>query len=539
MKPHFLKILFAFAAMLTASPAFAASNPANIPSFSSIAAIQALGTSSPFYPTVYVQSYATGNIGGGTFVWMPASTATIDHCNIFTATGVATGRWVRQLTGSESGVDVVNCGALGDGTTDDYAAWTYAKALAEAQSNFTYINFAARSFKINTGIVVRTDLTGLNLRGGTLNFGSISNVTNAITFDSVSATPYQKTRSILQNGTIIGPGESVGSSRCLNFSPSSGGVVAFVSIEDIAITTCFTGEYFNTGAFLIAHRHVTVFFNHFGIADNPGCSNCGENISWSDGSAIFNNESYGIAVGNPSAGYNFSTVSVDYNNSATNPQILIIDSKATFSGCHIEANAQRAFEIETNTSNPQVDVIGCDMVQQAASGASPWIHVNGATYLRFYGGIIRANVGTAPVITIEAGGVFDLHSTTVQYTGATLFSGTANTYFPALGASTMAGTFQGSNVVSSNNLFQCNAQPISLTVGGGWTSVGSTAASAWLFTDKTTGGQEFWLISATAATRVSIVGITSFGARWSSGPQIEITAGTDPRLIAYCQLGAQ
>lgn len=97
-----------------------AQNPSNPSVFPTIAQMQALGVASKFYPAVKVLGYNTaGDLGGGIFMWSAASTATVDGCTIFTATGVSTGRWLRQ---NISSLSPVQCGAAGNGTTDDTTA---------------------------------------------------------------------------------------------------------------------------------------------------------------------------------------------------------------------------------------------------------------------------------------------------------------------------------------------------------------------------------------------------------------------------------
>lgn len=102
-----------------------ASTIRNVPT---IAALQALGTASGQYATVNVASYqAANNKGGGIFQWNSSSTATTDSCTVFQATGVATGRWFRQLNGP---LDATMCGVWADGTHDDTTAMNLAMVAA-------------------------------------------------------------------------------------------------------------------------------------------------------------------------------------------------------------------------------------------------------------------------------------------------------------------------------------------------------------------------------------------------------------------------
>lgn len=93
-----------------------------IQSVASIAALKALGSASSIYQVVLVQNYYDGvtGSGGGIFIWNGSSTATPNDGTIVQATGVATGRWIRQQTGQTFNVQWF--GARGDGSTDDSTA---------------------------------------------------------------------------------------------------------------------------------------------------------------------------------------------------------------------------------------------------------------------------------------------------------------------------------------------------------------------------------------------------------------------------------
>lgn len=99
----------------------AANIPPGIQAVPSITALEAIGIGSPQYTSIYVQSYYPGlGKGGGIFIWNPTSTASSDGCTVFLATGLSTGRWIRTDYGQQ--LDLFQCGAKGDNTTDDTAA---------------------------------------------------------------------------------------------------------------------------------------------------------------------------------------------------------------------------------------------------------------------------------------------------------------------------------------------------------------------------------------------------------------------------------
>ena len=103
-----------------------------------IADLQALGSSSSTYGTVYVSDYATtGAGGGGTFVWNSGSTATADTCTILAATGVGTGRWLRVMANGDQ-FSPQMCGAVANGSNDDTTAIQKALDIAATKGIGVY-----------------------------------------------------------------------------------------------------------------------------------------------------------------------------------------------------------------------------------------------------------------------------------------------------------------------------------------------------------------------------------------------------------------
>lgn len=130
-----MKLLKPLLVLLALSTSSWAAGPQNIPAVATVAALKGLGVASPQYPTVYVRGYNSDNDGGqGTFTWSPASTDTTNICTTFQATGVTTGRWMRQIGGALS---VEMCGAYHDGTnsTATLAAFQAANDYVSASAN--------------------------------------------------------------------------------------------------------------------------------------------------------------------------------------------------------------------------------------------------------------------------------------------------------------------------------------------------------------------------------------------------------------------
>jgi hypothetical protein len=111
----------AFRALVAADiPAIDASTVTNL-SVATIAALEAL-TTRPSAVTVAGYNAANDN-GGGSFSWVASDTTTVDGCTVFAPSGGgASGRWHRVFFGL---LTPKQCGATGNGTTNDLAALNY------------------------------------------------------------------------------------------------------------------------------------------------------------------------------------------------------------------------------------------------------------------------------------------------------------------------------------------------------------------------------------------------------------------------------
>lgn len=77
-------------------------NPSTLPTAPSYAALASLGLAASFYPYIYVLGGVNPSDGGqGTFYWDGASTLTPDNATIIQATGISTGRFLRQINNCE------------------------------------------------------------------------------------------------------------------------------------------------------------------------------------------------------------------------------------------------------------------------------------------------------------------------------------------------------------------------------------------------------------------------------------------------------
>lgn len=107
--------------------------------------------------------YASGNTGGGVFVWDAASTAADDGGVTIAVTGVATGRWVRQLEGF---VTPEMFGAVGDGVTNDTTAVQATLNYASGKAECVVCNiYAVDGFVVPNNVRIRAAMVGAGFTG--------------------------------------------------------------------------------------------------------------------------------------------------------------------------------------------------------------------------------------------------------------------------------------------------------------------------------------------------------------------------------------
>lgn len=121
-----------------------------------VASIKALGAASSLYGNVIVDGYTTAGDGGGGYFTYTASTITPDICVNF-APSAGGGTWVRQVP--SSGLSVRQCGAKGDGTTNDTAAFN--AAVVRAQASVGTVRVPSGSYKIGCGPTVSGFASGV------------------------------------------------------------------------------------------------------------------------------------------------------------------------------------------------------------------------------------------------------------------------------------------------------------------------------------------------------------------------------------------
>lgn len=159
-------------------------------------------------------NYDTGKSKGGkSFRWDGASTATHDGCTVVGLSG--TGRWLELQSGP---INLLECGAYGDGVHDDTDAVQNAIDIAAAAGREVYA--PAGSYVISDTITIRpTSYNGANGKGphiygdGILSTFFVNDVANAALFDvdssdSVSHIPFRSIMGCVFRGFSIVQGNT-------------------------------------------------------------------------------------------------------------------------------------------------------------------------------------------------------------------------------------------------------------------------------------------------------------------------------------------
>jgi len=418
-----LRIAAAAVGLLTliGSPVYAAS-PQVVPS---IAALRAGSFGS--YPTIELTGwYAGSRDGGGKLILDSADTTTADNsCTVFV--DVAGKRFKRPP--NPEGVAWLDCGAKGDGTTNDSTAVAAAQTAIRATSRFgMMLGEAGKVFRIDTFPRIDIAKEGVDCKTALIDGSNIASNATYILVDSTDANPYPPREIFRDCPRILGPsGGSPGTTGTgMRFEGTLGGSVAHISLRNVGIAGFHNGQLYSSNAYLIDNYNVSIFQNDDGVVANSGCTNCGENIRYIS-SAIFNNTRLAVDISNPNASLNIIGSSIDYNQTvgaATLCQVSIVDAAVSITSSHIEDETAPVNCITASGSTPALTLTGNTYVR--TSGASSRLITAGnGGYVSVNGGTILAAVSPQTTIGAEAGGYISVDGLTM---GSAAFDTSVGTY---------------------------------------------------------------------------------------------------------------
>lgn len=429
---------------------------------------------------------------------------------------------------------------------DNTSAFNAAISALKASGQFGIIHIPGPgTYNFTQGITFDPATFGIESSGATLQYnGSINSDfitiaastdgTNDITTFSTARCSYEGFIVLGTAGTLTG---GTGSGHAIYVNSASYDTAHFV-LRDLFVAFCGVGIGFYNNAYLIHMDHVNIGGNVIGMQILSGGTNNGENIS-GEHVAIFDNYSYAIDMEEGKGDFFFTNSSIDYNNFGSGgASINITAGHMTFVNCHIENSANKLIQTAANTITT---FVGCTCVQQASSGSSPYIDMNGHPgFISFVGGSIIPNGSTTNPIEVGSGAFFHLSGTEVQYSGNPLSSFGTGKYF-----------FSPQNPNDNLIITNYNLSSAGFSSSGGFLStatvsipststntplrLGGQAGLLILHDVTATGLAMYELDTVAGATLVGSNGITGLqtptftGGDWN----IEVTSGTTPRVIGF------
>lgn len=352
-------------------------------------------------------------------------------------------------------ISVKDFGAVGDGATNDAAAFNSALAAIIATGKKGVLYVPAGTYKINSSLSINISFVSLWGESATLNFSSLTTGA-ALVVNSTVSPPYNNAVTFISGLQLIG-NSTTGSVKGIQYTSSTD--VSHFSVDNCVINTFGIGESFEANSYLISHKNTDVWGCTVGVQNLTGFANNGENISYV-GCTIFNNAT-NIVQTNGSGDMNFTNSSIDY---ATTAHISITAGELHFVNCHIEGAAVPVFS--SNVVNSVTSFTNCLFIQQTSSGSTPYITISGN--VDFIGGRVIPNNSTSPAIQANSGASLSFLSDHAQYSGSQLFNLVSGCFyniitdFPVLINGNYSTVHTSGNVVTDSNFY---ATSINLNAG--------------------------------------------------------------------------
>jgi hypothetical protein len=470
----------------------------------------------------------------------PVTGGAIDSCNVgyVYPAPAATSRVVCEKLNET--VSVKDFGAVGDGVTDDTAAFVNAMAAIVASGNKNILQVPAGVYKFSSGISINTSYVGIQSDGATLDFSTVTSGAALTVFATVYP-PYDDAVIKLSGFKLVGNSTN-GSVKGILYTSASD--VSHISVENVAISNFGIGESFEENSYLIHHFNVDIYQCAVGTQNLTGFTNNGENFSYTGGT-IFNN-GVNVILTNGGGSYNFVNTSFDY---PTTAQFTLTSGQLNFTNCHIEGGAIPLFT--SQAINSIASFTNCLLIQQTSTGSTPYIEFAGQ--LNFTGGRIIPNAGTSPAISALSSASLRVKSCSLQYTGAVNYLldpactyEIDNAYVTQIAGSGPFGIkFTNRPVVfnsivnSTTGVFTGGNTTICIVLST-WYSLGvGTSSGLFVFRDDTSGGTAVFVADSSVGAASISNSIGGFEMRFdgvSGQMEIRVTSGAANRNIRWSLL---
>jgi hypothetical protein len=429
-----------------------------------------------------------------------------------------------MITGAP--VNILDFGAVGDGTTDDTAAIQAAHDSIVTSAQPGVLCFPSGTYKCTSELTINVGYVSCVGQRAILDFSSVTTTIPCITFiggNPVSGNPYNQADCVFEGFKIVGPSNLL--CAALVFDQLTAG--SNLGPAHMTVRNCNIVN-FNDGIQILNHSYLLTFdcvdiSNCFhGIYGINPVVDAGENIRFNNGTIYACYE--GFLNDNGSSDWNFYGTSFDFCSFSA---VTLNNGQASFTGCHFETNTRAIY----NASNTIMTITGCFFLNGNATQDK---FIDNRGYMTITGGrIIAPDTATDIVYSTQRLTMVGTHIQSVSATLYTIASGNYYVYLPNLNIVKTNATINSSSSVIGTSFKTINS--VTLTSLSTYFSLG-VGQSNGLFTyrDETSGGMAVYAADTFGTTQISNTITGGFTMAYTGGQMsVQVTSGTVPRVISW------
>lgn len=347
---------------------------------------------------------------------------------IFTPTGsgaVATSvnGWLNQWVSVFNFIPTAEWAAIraGTSTTD---VTSYIQAAHDSITVRGTVDFPSGKYKCNGGLTLNASKVRFDLREAELDFSGLSSAGTGITVTgNGSGTAYANAPGGIVGGILTGPGDLT-SAIALYFHTAAEAGPSYTAYQSTYINGWDTGIKLGDNAYLLTFIACNIRVGGKCFHHPAGTTNSGENIQFLGGT--LSGATYGIYTVNGDGDVHLGEVSVD-----TSTGLYVRGSEVSMSGGHTEVTSVSVDAASSGGTNARITMSGVRQIQNASSGATPFISGGDATFLTLIGGSINPHASTTTSISMNANSRLTMLGTVENYSGpVNAFNNCARIYWP-------------------------------------------------------------------------------------------------------------
>jgi len=318
-----------------------------------VAAVAALN------PLFYQEAFATGfaaqgDGGGGDYYYSSTSTATVDNATVLPSLS-GSGRWLLNIVGRLS---AGQCGAIGDGVTDNTAAMTVAHATGRV-IHYGVGNFVYSALTIPAGGIVGEGPSNTILTSSDTSAGDTITLTAANEVPTAGAYLFRDFSLDANAGKSSGSGINVNPAAGENQGSLLDNVWFF--LQPTCLTFSRASLWTVTGCKFVQYKTCGVYVNNNNVADSGDSSITGGNLfntSFAGAVAVFQGSSGGLKINNFKMNGGAYGYLLDINNNGSTSDLMISNGS-------IENMDSAAVQFSRSTGSSQFSHVVIDALQIA------------------------------------------------------------------------------------------------------------------------------------------------------------------------------